>query len=145
MTEKIIRGYTKWGRDCWKNMLDYFIYIVSFLITVPLVATLLVYFAAANVHNNKLKAIHTSVNWTTILYIIAVSLILHNLLGRSFIGWMVVFFIGALSVIIIIQWKSRTEVEFGKALRIVWRFSFLLFLMLYLVLFLVGVLKHVLA
>lgn len=124
-------------------MLDYLIYIVSFFITIPFVVTILIYLVATKLYHHKLKAIHTSVNWTTLLYIIAVSLMFQNIIGRSLIGWMIILFISALAIMIIFQWKSGAEVEFRKALKIVWRLSFLLFVLLYFALMLMGILKNI--
>lgn len=125
-------------------MFDYIIYFVSFFITIPIFATVLVYMLAVKVlHRKRLTAVHTAVNWTTILYVITVAILFDIIFGYSFIGWLFVIFIILLAMIIIYQWKTHTDVEFLKALRIIWRISFLLFLMLYVILILVGILQRI--
>ncbi|WP_087973021.1 DUF3397 domain-containing protein [Oceanobacillus rekensis] len=125
-------------------MFDYIIYFISFFITIPIFATVLVYLLAIKIlHRKKLKAVHAAVNWTTVLYVITVAMLFDIIFGHSFIAWMFVTFIISLSVIIIYQWKTHTEVEFIKALRIIWRFSFLLFLMLYVILVFAGILQRI--
>ncbi|WP_067728290.1 DUF3397 domain-containing protein [Oceanobacillus damuensis] len=124
-------------------MFEYIIHILAFFVTLPIIATVSIYFISVKFHNKKLKAVHTAVNWTTVLYIIAVSLLLHLIFDRSFFGWLIVYFILSLSVIIIYQWKTRTEIELGKALKIIWRFSFLLFLLLYVLLVLSGIIQKI--
>ncbi|WP_249869877.1 DUF3397 family protein [Oceanobacillus saliphilus] len=126
-------------------MFEYIIYIISIFITIPFIATILVYLASVKIHNKKLKAVHTAVNWTTAFYVIAVSMLLYLIFERSFISWMIIIFILSISAIIIYQWKTRTEVELGKALKIIWRFSFLLFLLLYVVLVLIGIIQKILS
>ena len=125
-------------------MFDYIIYFVSFFITIPIFATVLVYMLAVKVlHRKRLKAVHAAVNWTTILYVITVAILFDIIFGYSFIGWLFVIFIILLAMNIIYQWKTHTDVEFLKALRIIWRISFLLFLMLYVILILVGILQRI--
>ncbi|MFC4023250.1 DUF3397 domain-containing protein [Oceanobacillus longus] len=125
-------------------MLNYIIYFISLFITLPIFATISIYLISVKVlHSKKLKAVHTAVNWTTILYIIVVVILFDLIFGRIFIGWIIVFFIISLSIIITYQWKTGTEVELGKAIRVIWRFSFILFLMLYILLVLVGIIQQI--
>ncbi|WP_081498504.1 DUF3397 family protein [Oceanobacillus massiliensis] len=88
---------------------------------------------------------HTAVNWTTVLYIAAVVLLLEIVAGRSFLGWLFVLFIGSLAVIIFYQWKNRTEIELRKAVKIIWRISFLVYLLLYVLLVLAGIIQRILS
>ncbi|MBP2077538.1 DUF3397 domain-containing protein [Oceanobacillus polygoni] len=123
-------------------MLDFFIYSVAFFITLPLIATTLIYVISIKKHRNKLRALHQAVNWTTILYIVAVSIMLNLIVGSSFSGWMIVLFLIALASVIIFQWKNHTEVVFRKAIKIIWRFAFLLYFTLYILLALIGVIQR---
>lgn len=126
-------------------MLDIISYISSFFITIPIIASLLVYMISMIWERNKLKAVHKMVAWTTCFYIIAVSIMLTLIFGRSFTGIILIFLLTLLSLIIFIQWKTKRDVELRKAVRILWRISFLLFFFLYGCFMVVGIIKQLAA
>lgn len=126
-------------------MIDAIIYIISFLITIPIIASFAVYIGSMLHRRNKRKAVHTMVNWTTLLYIVAVAIMLRLIFGRNFTGIILIFLLVMLSIIIFIQWKTKRDVQFMKAAKLLWRISFLLFFMLYLCLAVLGVVKYMLA
>lgn len=119
-------------------MLNFIVYLFAFFITIPILATTIIYMVQLKLGRTKKRALHTSVNWTTLLYIIAVEILLTVIFERSFIGYILIVFLSILAFIIIFQWKKYTEISLRKALRIHWRLSFLIFLFLYFVLLFMG-------
>ena len=126
-------------------MLDFIAYILSFFITIPLLASFFVYIIRMIRERNKLKAFHAAVNWTTLLYIIAVTIMLEIIFDRSFIGIVLIFLLASLSLIIFIQWRTGRDVQMKKAVKLLWRISFLLFFILYGCLMVVGIIKYLTA
>ncbi|OZU90416.1 hypothetical protein CIL03_04525 [Virgibacillus indicus] len=124
-------------------MVDYIVYFFAFFITVPFFATLVVYMISRKVHPGKWKAVHKAVNWTTILYIIADIMLISIIFDRQFTGIAAVILLFILTLIIIIQWKTNTEVLFGKAFKTLWRISFLLFLFIYICLLMIGIIQRI--
>ncbi|MFS0751945.1 DUF3397 domain-containing protein [Oceanobacillus sp. 1P07AA] len=112
-------------------MKDIMIYVIATAISFPFIMTIGIYWIAKWTRSSNWKAIHIAVHWSTLFYIIAVSIILNILLQQSFIGLILLFFLVFLTLIIIYQRKSQTDIELFKALKIVWRGSFLLFFTLY--------------
>lgn len=125
-------------------MLDFMIYTLSFFITIPFLASLLVYLVSMVLDRNKLKAVHRLVNWTTIFYIIAVTMMLSIIFNLSFISIVLILLLSLLTLIIFIQWKTKRDVEITRAVKLLWRISFLLFFVLYSCLLLVGILQQLL-
>lgn len=123
-------------------MVNYIIYIIAFMITLPFIATILAYIIFKNLYSQQWKAIHQAVNWTTIFYIAAVTLLLTIIFNRGFITIILLVLLCMLAGIIIFQWKVNTEVELKKALKILWRICFLLFLISYIVLVIIGILQR---
>lgn len=115
-------------------MWEYVVYIFAGAITFPFIVTVALYFGAKSLQKNKWKAIHTAVGWSTIFYIVAVSIVLNILFQHSFIGWILLIFLLLLAVLLIYQRKIHTDIELLKAFKILWRASFLLFACLYIVL-----------
>ncbi|UJL47844.1 DUF3397 domain-containing protein [Virgibacillus sp. NKC19-16] len=124
-------------------MVDFIIYFIAFFITVPILATWIVYKISLRLYDHQWKAIRISVNWTTILYMIAVLILLSDIFDQQFIGIMLVLLLSMLAGIIILQWKARTEVVLTKAFKTLWRLCFLIFLFLYICLVLIGVIQRI--
>lgn len=119
--------------------------IIAFALTVPFVVTWLIYKFHRMFKKTRIYAFHRAVNWTTILYIIAVMIICNLVFNHLFLGYIVGFHLFSLMVVIIYQRINHTEVVFAKACKIVWRFSFLLSFFLYVCLVLVGIFQQLLA
>ncbi|SDQ63182.1 DUF3397 domain-containing protein [Virgibacillus salinus] len=120
-------------------MLNFIIYFIGFIITVPVIATWIVYLISLKIYNHKWKAFHNAVNWTAILYIIAVNTLVSEVFGISFFGIVLVILISIYTIIIIVHWKIYTEVLFSKAFKLFWRICFLLFSIFYICLVFVGI------
>jgi|SRR5690625_3272233 len=110
--------------------------IVSYLphvfIILPIFMSILIYLIGIRLTGNRWKAIHKTVQWTAVFYIIAVVLLLKRIFHQGFIGYILIFLIIVLATILIIQWKKETEVALLNGLRLLWRISFLLFSITYL-------------
>ncbi|MYL42353.1 DUF3397 domain-containing protein [Virgibacillus salexigens] len=119
------------------------IYIFAFFITAPIVITFIIYVIAYMVSNYRLKAFHHAVNWTTWLYIISVIVLTKMIFGVQMVGIVIVLLLIILGAIMFSQWKIQTEIILRKALKIMWRFSFLLFAFLYIGLILIGVIQKI--
>ncbi len=125
-------------------MLEVVIHIISFFITVPMVASFIVYVISMIRLRNLWKAIHMMVDWTTLFYILAVMIMLLVLFERHFFGYILIFLLTTLSVIIFNQWKKERDIQLKKAVKLLWRISFLLFFFLYGCLTVLGIIKYML-
>lgn len=125
-------------------MLEAVTHIISFFITVPMVASFIVYVISMGRLGNPWKAIHMMVDWTTLFYILAVMIMLFVLFERHFFGDILIFLLMALSVIIFNQWKKERDIQLKKAVKLLWRISFLLFFFLYGCLTVLGIIKYML-
>lgn len=123
-------------------MIDFFIYILAILITVPPVLALIVYYFSLKRFHSTMRAVHATVRWTTLFFIVAVDLLISVVFNISATGGIIVALLILLTLIIYYQWKN-TEIRLRKALRLLWRITFLLFFVLYLLLLLAGVVKQI--
>jgi|SRR5699024_1479074 len=122
-------------------MVDFLIYIIAILITVPPVLACIVYFVSSKRFHSSMRAVHATVNWTTLFFIIAVDLLITVVFNQSATGIIIVTLLILLSIIIYYQWK-KGEIHLRKALRLLWRITFLLFFILYFLLLFAGVIKQ---
>ncbi|WP_077622118.1 DUF3397 domain-containing protein [Sediminibacillus massiliensis] len=122
-------------------MIEIIAYLTGVIVTVPVVITFLIYFSSAKLFRNKWKAIHTTVNYSTLIYIISVGTLLQVITGRSYFGYIFVLLIVLLAASVFIQWKTKEEIIFRHAWKVFWRFSFLLFFAVYFGLVFLGLAK----
>lgn len=108
--------------------------LLLFFIAFPVVSTILLYSISTFLYKHRWKAIHLSVQGSAIFYVIAVILLLEKLIQISIIGYALIFIILVLAIILIIQWKTKTEVVLKDGLKVLTRICFLLFGVIYVLL-----------
>jgi len=112
--------------------MEFFIYIIAFFVTIPIIFTFIIYLSFLKIikHSPK-KALHKAVNWSTLFYIIAVIILVQILFDISATGLILILILAILTIVIFFQWKRHTDIQFMKAVKILWKICFLLFLTLY--------------
>src|SRR5690625_5287896 len=81
------------------------------LMGIPIIFTYIFYKFTYFLSKNKWKAIHLSTQTTAIFYIVAVTLIIHNLFQLNVISYMLIFHIIVLEIILIIYWYTIIDVN----------------------------------
>src|SRR5699024_34053 len=114
-------------------MIDFFIYILAVLITVPPVLALIVYYFSLKRFHSTIRAVHATVRWTTLFFIVAVDLLISVVFNISATGGIIVALLILLTLIIYYQWKN-TEIRLRKALRLLWINLFFVYLYFFFVL-----------
>src|SRR5690625_4429870 len=112
-------------------------------VNIPIFTTLIVYFIIYKITRHRWKAIHISVQWTAIFYIIAVTILLQKIFAYDFISIILISLILMLAIILIIQRNLHTEVLLGKGLKVLARFSFLLFGCIYILLIIYEIIDYI--
>ncbi|GGA83838.1 DUF3397 domain-containing protein [Ornithinibacillus halotolerans] len=125
-------------------MFEIILYVIAFMVSFPILITIGLYYAFKFIYQNKIKAFHQSVNWTTLLYILAVHTVLADLFNHSFILYIVVLLLLILTIVVIVQWKKYIDVDLYKAIKFLWRISFLIFFLLYIALVFYGIVSEIL-
>lgn len=101
--------------------------IDTILIFSPIFFTYLIYFIVLKISRKRWKAVHVSVQITAVLYIIAVILIVNHLFQVKITSYVIIFLIFLLAVILIKQRYSQTEIILYDGIRLLLRWSFLIF------------------
>src|SRR5699024_1602601 len=120
-------------------LVDVIVYFIAGMITLPMIVTLIMYWGALNFSFHKLKALHFAVHWSCLLYIIADLILIRIIFNQQVVGIVLLCFLCLFTIIVINQCKVKNEVNFSKGIKLVWRMSFLFFLMMYICLFFIGV------
>lgn len=124
-------------------MVNVMIHMIAFFITIPFLATWIFYFVSLKIYRHRWKAIHSAINYTTILYIIAVLFMLALIFENSFFGIIIGCILCLLVTIIIYQWKMKSEIMFFRAVKVLWRICFLFFTFMYICLVFIGVANRI--
>lgn len=120
----------------------YIIYFVSGLVTIPFVSTYIVYYINKKLFSHQWRAIHQSVKWTNIFYIFASIIIVQILFNQSILWLIIILHLVMLIVVVIYQWKKQSDISLQRSFKIVWRASFLMFFLSYLLLTVYGILTY---
>src|SRR5690625_4657899 len=106
-------------------------YLPTILIIIPMIVTYIFYKITYILSKNKWRAIHISVQFTAIFYVVAVTIMMSNIFDFNVFSYILIFHIALLAIFLIIQWKTRIEVILRDGLKLLLRLSFLIFLILY--------------
>lgn len=119
-------------------------YIVSFSVTFPFIITFLIYIVSKRVTSNKIKALHKSVDLSTLFYVISTYFLMNKYVNFPLLSIIIVLLLIILSLIIIYQRRKYNDIYIVKAIKIIWRTCFLLFAISYFSFSIFGVLKLIL-
>jgi len=106
-------------------------YLPTILMIIPMIVTYIFYKITYILSKNKWRAIHISVQFTAIFYVVAVTIMMSNIFDFNVFSYILIFHIALLAIFLIIQWKTRIEVILRDGLKLLLRLSFLIFLILY--------------
>ncbi|ADC48216.1 MULTISPECIES: DUF3397 domain-containing protein [Alkalihalophilus] len=111
-----------------------FAWLLATVITLPLLGWYIFYIVTVKMTKNKSRAIRLASDVSVLFFVAAVYFIILEIWSRSFF-WLLltVFFLVAL-IFTIIHWKVAEDIHVRKLFKGIWRFNFLLFFFLYLVL-----------
>lgn len=126
-----------------KSILHIFIYIIALFITFPMIATWLVYIASKKICDHTWKAIHISVHWTTLFYLLSVLMLFKMFYDRSFIAIIGISLIVILAIILVVQRKRYEDLFLKRGIKLLWRLSFLMFSCLYIIFIILGICKRI--
>jgi len=115
------------------------LYIVTFLLVFPPIATLLAYKIAKALLGNQRAAVHQATYWTALLYVISVTYMLSFVFHIHAAGYMLAFLLLFFMVMLFLQYKYAGEIVFRKVVKLFLRATFLLFFCLYFLVVIVGI------
>lgn len=106
----------------------------SALYLIPFIITYLIFKYEYRKNQNKKISLQKSVNYSTVIYLMGVLYLFNEMFGSFFIGYLLIIFLIALSIILVLQMKNNNEVILIKGLKRLWKISFLIFLGAYVIL-----------
>lgn len=124
-------------------MSAFFSGIVATFITIPILGYLMVFIISKQITRKHRKSVHIALDVSTLLFIISVHFLVISIWDRSFL-WLILLLILAIAIVIVlIHWKVKEEIQFPLVFRGFWRFNFILFFSIYVVLICLGLFKSI--
>ncbi|MFF2445951.1 DUF3397 domain-containing protein [Neobacillus sp. NPDC058068] len=118
--------------------------ILTVVFTLPFIGSILVYLLIKLTTKNKRKSIHKALDYTTILYIIAVHFLIITISGKS-LSWLIILFMILIAMVfVVVHWKVKQEIILIKVAKGFWRFNFIIFFLAYITLTLYGLIYRAL-
>lgn len=117
--------------------------VIATLITVPLLGYLLVFVISKQVTKQHRRSVHIALDVSTILFIISVHYLIVTIWNRSYLWIIIVAMLLIAMIFVLIHWRVKQEIIIPLVFRGYWRFSFLLFFTVYIVLIVIGLVQSV--
>ncbi|MFS0778746.1 DUF3397 domain-containing protein [Neobacillus sp. 3P2-tot-E-2] len=118
--------------------------IITIFLTVPLLGFFIIYVLNKLITKNTRRSFHKALDYSTILFIVAVHFLLITIWGKSFFGLILLILLVIAMIFVVIHWKIKGEIIFTKVFKGFWRFNFLIFFLAYISLTVFGILRSAL-
>jgi hypothetical protein len=115
--------------------------IITIFLTVPLLGFFIIFIINKLITKNSRKSFHKALDYSTILFIMAVHFLVVTIWGKSLFWLILLVLIMIAMVFVLIHWKIRGEIILPKVFKGFWRFNFLIFFVAYISLTLFGILR----
>lgn len=116
--------------------------IITIFLTVPLLGFITIFIINKLITKNARKSFHKALDYSTILFIMAVHFLVITIWGKSLFWLILLVLIIIAMVFVLIHWKIKGEIILPKVFKGFWRFNFLIFFIAYVSLTLFGILHR---
>ena len=118
--------------------------LVSIIVLVPAILFIISFVIAKYAFRKRKKSIGIAADITTFLLFFSVSHVF-NVIFEKEIGFIIIILaIFIATIMTILEWKMKKEIEIKPLLRKVWRLFFILLCFMYALLWIIGVIRYVL-
>ncbi len=117
--------------------------IIATFATIPLLGYLIVFIICKQITKKHRRSVHIALDITTLLFIFSVHHLILTIWEHNYF-WLIILFMLIIAIaFVLVFWKIKKEIDFSRVFRGYWRFNFLLFLMAYVVLTIIGLVQSV--
>lgn len=124
-------------------MPEFFSSIVATFVTIPLLGYIIVFMISKLVTKQHRRSVQMAIDVTTLLLVISVHYFIIAIWDRSFLWFILLIMILIAIVFVITHWKLKHEIQLKKVFKGFWRFNFLLFSFVYIILLVYGLILRV--
>ncbi|SDG94790.1 Protein of unknown function [Alteribacillus persepolensis] len=121
------------------------VYVLALLFILPFLAWYIVYIITVKRTKRKGKAMRLAADVSAILFIGSVHILAHSIWGGSFFWVILIIILLIAAAFTYLHYQSEEAVDVKKLLKGIWRFTFFVFMMLYFLLLLYGLISYLLS
>ncbi|MFY3793506.1 DUF3397 family protein [Ureibacillus sp. MALMAid1270] len=115
------------------------LYVISFIILFPIILFAVIYFICRKGKVSKVKSFGFASDVTTFVLFLSVPLIINSLWEVKLGVYVICIAILIAIIFTYIEWKTKKEIEIIALLKKIWRVLFLILIILYILLWIVGI------
>nr|WP_309043496.1 DUF3397 domain-containing protein [Cytobacillus oceanisediminis] len=118
---------------------------IATLVTIPLLGYLAVFIISKQITKKHRRSVHIALDVSTFLFILSVHFLIIVIWDQSYL-WMILLSLLVTAVIfVIIHWRVKQEISLRVMFKGFWRFNFLLYFTVYVILIIIGLVQRVTA
>jgi hypothetical protein len=118
---------------------------IATLVTIPLLGYLAVFIISKQITKKHRRSVHIALDVSTFLFILSVHFLIIVIWDQSYL-WMILLSLLVTAVIfVIIHWMVKQEISLRVMFKGFWRFNFLLYFTVYVILIIIGLVQRVTA
>ncbi|MDZ5470690.1 DUF3397 domain-containing protein [Bacillus sp. 31A1R] len=124
-------------------MSAFFSSIIATFITLPILGYLIVFIISKQITKHHRRSVKIALDASTILFILSVHFLIIVIWQKSFLWMILLGLISVAIIVVVLNWKLKEEIDFTRVFRGFWRFTFMIFFSIYIVLICIGLFKSI--
>lgn len=117
--------------------------IIATFVTIPLLGYMLVFIISKQVTRQHRRSVHIALDVSTLLFVISVHYLILAIWEQSYLWVIILVMLFFAIIFVVIHWRVKQEINLPLVFRGYWRFNFLLFFTVYVVLIVIGLVQSV--
>lgn len=113
--------------------------IYGIIVIFPLIGYLIAFVVLKLVLKNHRKAVLLAIDITTLIMIFSVHHLVKVIFNQSFFWLIVIIMLFFAAILVLYVYKTKGEIEYEKIFKSIWRMYFLILLVMYVLLMLIGI------
>ncbi|CAM3410093.1 DUF3397 domain-containing protein [Cytobacillus oceanisediminis] len=118
---------------------------IATLVTIPLLGYLAVFIISKQITKKHRRSVHIALDVSTFLFILSVHFLIVVIWGKSYLWMILLSLLFTALIFVIIHWRVKQEISLRVMFKGFWRFNFLLYFSVYVVLIIIGLIQRVTA
>lgn len=119
--------------------------LIATLVTIPLLGYLAVFIISKQITKKHRRSVHIALDVSTFLFILSVHFLIIVIWEKSYLWVILLSLLVTALIFVIIHWRVKQEISLRVMFKGFWRFNFLLYFSVYVVLIIIGLIQRVTA
>ena len=117
--------------------------IYGIIVMFPIIGYILAFIVAKVTIKHHKKSVLLAVDVTTLILLLSVHHLVKVIFNQSFLGLIILILLVIAACFVLIIYKTKGELELDKVFKGIWRIYFILFVLAYIILMIIGLYKNI--